>query len=470
MFPMIRFTIRRRGRRVISNTVLLACFRRQRQQQQHRWFQSSLEYNAWSQRVVATRIDTSSSALLLDNNIEGKTIAPFLCDVNPLAGQRLKFARFLSAKPGTPSYATVQATWPLSSDKLLQRDVSIEKDWSAFRLGKFYEALDALTADAAYLHTDGHKKGISLVTAGHYFSRKLARTQPETDVTIRCYPTAVGNSSLEIRTDALQNDTLINYCHTIMVCVDSQTLRPVKGMIPPLLQDPTDPHQVERYELAQKHSAIRKQRSQTSVSLYSRHLTHPPDDEEMRLIHSKHRSATQPQNEDELYTPISDHTHEISLIVFNEQRNVHGKTFGGFVVAQAFDFAYMAAVTFLKGESFGSLGIDEATFLQPVGIGDLVHFRCRVVHSDPETGVFRVSVNVDVLDKTSPRRRPNRTNHLRFVFGGRPTHVQSLLPVSYTEILGYVNAARRNAVEPVAPQTLRDIAEFCRSVEDETHS
>lgn len=427
-------------------------------QQQQRWFQSSLEYNAWSQRVVATRLNASHNRM---ENMDGKIVAPFLCDVNPLAEQRLQFRRLASAKRGTPSFAMVQATWPLSSDKLLERDVSIENDWSAFRLSKFYEALDALTADSAYLHTNGHEQGISLVTAGHYFSRKLARTQPNTDVTLRCYPTAVGNSSLEIRTDAIQNDTLINYCHTIMVCVDSQTLRPLKGRIPPLVQDDNendDPHQAERYQLAQKHAAIRKQRSQTSVSLYSRNLTHPPDDQEMRQIHAKHQSATQQQSE--LYTPVSTHTHEISLVVFPEQRNVHGKTFGGFVVAQAFDFAYMAAVTFLKGQPFASLGIDEATFLQPVGIGDLVHFRCRVVHSDPETGVFRVSVNVDVLDKSCPTKRPNRTNHLRFVFGGHPAHVQSLLPVSYTEILGYVNAARRNAVEPIAPATLRDIATF----------
>lgn len=393
---------------------------------------------------------------------EGKEVAPFLCGVNAFAEHRLRFSKAASAKPGTPSAATVEATWPISSDEVVARDVGDLQGWSAFRLGKFYEALDALTADAAYLHTDGHARGLALVTAGHYFSRKLARTVAERDVTIRCYPTSVGSSSLEIRTDALQNsehgtEKLLNSCHTVMVCVDAETLKPVKGVVPALEADPDDAGQGERTQLAALHAQVRKWRANESISLYSRHLTKPPDDTEMAAIHALHREATRTDT-----VTVAEHTHAALVVAFPERRNVHGKTFGGFVAAQAFDLAYCAAIAFTQGRPFASLGIDEATFLQPVAIGDLVSFQCRVVHVDTLTGVFRISINVDVPDKRQLHARPNRTNFLRFIFAADPAYVKPVLPVSYAEILGFVNAARRNEVEPIAQATLAEISSFVR--------
>jgi acyl-coenzyme A thioesterase 9 len=423
-----------------------------------RLFQTKEEYEAWSKRVVMSRKLASPNQVKPVSS--PKSLAPFLCDVNPFAEQRLQFRRFAYDLVGTPSYSTVETVWPISTDPVLAREVGDLLRWSAIRIGKFYEALDALTADSAYMHTDGHAKGLALVTAGHYFSRKLSRTVPDVDVTIRCYPTAVGNSSIEIRTDALQNDQLVNFCHTIMVCVDGTTLKPVKGMIPPLQDDPTDLLQAERLQLANLHSQVRKQRAESSVSLYSRNLSKPPSDSEMREIHALHREATHSASITKI-VDVAAHSISTSLVVFPERRNVHGKTFGGFVVSQAFEFAYVAATRYVKGRPFASFGIDEVSFLQPIAIGDLINFHCRVIHADPKSGVFRISVNVDVLDKQDPsRQRISRTNFLRFIFAAEANTIPPLLPRSYSEILGYVNAARRHAVEPISATSLSDLAEF----------
>jgi acyl-coenzyme A thioesterase 9 len=422
-------------------------------------FMSKAEYESWSNRVVNSKKELCASKIV--NVTNPKSLAPFLCDVNPLAEQRLKFHRCDGAIIGTPSYSTVETTWPISSDPILARDVGDVQGWSAIRLGKFFETLDALTADSAYMHTDGHAKGLALVTAGHYFSRKLTRTFPDVDFSMRCYPTAVGNSSIEIRTDAIQNNKLVNYCHTIMVCVDRTTLRPVKGMMPPLVNDPTDNGQEERSKLADLHTQVRKHRAESSISLYSRKLSAPPNDIEMRNIHALHRQATLHSSSFSTIENVSDHSHSNAFIVFPEQRNVHGKTFGGYVVSQAFDSAYVAATRYLKGRPFAAVGMDEAIFLQPIGIGDLIDFHCRVIHSDPATGVFRVSVYVTVLDKQDPtREKIMRTNYLRFIFAAEPKSIPLVLPSSYSEILGYVNAERRHIVEPVSTRSLSDISEF----------
>lgn len=434
-----------------------------------RRFMSKADYESWSHRVVMSKKKLTSNDLA--HVLNPKSVAPFLCDVNPLAEQRLKFHRCESAIVGTPSYSTVETTWPISSDPILARDVGDVQRWSAIRLGKFYETLDALTADSAYLHTDGHAKGLALVTAGHYFSRKLTRTFPDVDFSMRCYPTAVGNSSIEIRTDAIQHNKLVNFCHTIMVCVDRETLRPVKGMIPPLLNDPMDAGQEERSKLADLHNQVRKQRAESSISLHSRNLSAPPNDVEMRKIHALHRQATLHSSSFSSIENVSDHSYSTAFIVFPEQRNVHGKTFGGYVVSQAFDCAYVAATRYVKGRPFAAIGMDEASFLQPIGIGDLIDFHCRVVHSDPALGVFRVSVYVTVLDKQDPtREKITRTNYLRFIFAAEPKSIPMVLPRSYSEILGYVNAERRHSVEPVSDSSLADIAEFVATAADNKDS
>jgi acyl-CoA hydrolase len=109
-------------------------------------------------------------------------------------------------------------------------------------LSKFFEAVDALTGDVAYRHTNGNERNLALVTAGHYHSRKLKGTDLNRDTLLRCYLTACGTTSLEVRTDALQLDPitgeeqLINVCHTTMVALDKNTMRPMKGggAVPPL--------------------------------------------------------------------------------------------------------------------------------------------------------------------------------------------------------------------------------------------
>ena len=53
------------------------------------------------------------------------------------------------------------------------------------------------------------------------------------------------------------------------------------------------------------------------------------------------------------------------------------------------DLAYFAARFFTRGAPFVPVGLDDAVFLQPVSIGDMVRWVARVVHSGDD-GIFRV--------------------------------------------------------------------------------
>ena len=296
-----------------------------------------------------------------------------------------------------PSASFIEAVYPLSTDAALRTSVSDHagQAWSTFRLGKFLEAVDALTADVAYRHTDGERRGLALVTAGHYHSRKLAATDPRQDVVLRCYLTACGGASLEVRTDAVQVDevsgeeTLVNVCHTTMVALCKDTMRPARRMVPPLALEVVPPaytaplaeavasgevaaanaaaaasvgssrvfereraKQGERAALSAWHGSIRKQRRASTMQLrLSQSL--PPTPEEMQSLHAAHIRLVDEQTKPAGERPkpprtVRQSTYRSSFVLFPEQRNVHGKLFGGFVAASAFDLAYYGATFFAQ--------------------------------------------------------------------------------------------------------------------------
>lgn len=391
----------------------------------------------------------------------GAEAAPFLFSVDPMAShlQLRTVSDDEHTVPSSPSATMIEVTYPLKDDEALRIAVSDLGSWSTFRLSEFYEAVDALTADVAYRHTDGVAKGLALVTAGHYHSRKMKRTDISADVVLRCYMTAAGSASLELRTDAIQrdqsgNEALVNVCHTTMVALNGATMRPARGAVPPLAVDAFDAAgQETRAELAALHGTIRKRNSATTMQLRAP-MSAPPTAQEMRAIHELHRNAIKLQEAPSPREPtphaIGDLTFRSSFVVFPENRNVHGKLFGGFVMAQAYNLALYTTSVFARGTAVVPLGIDEAVFLQPISIGDLVTFTARLVHATEQT--CRVFVTVEVRAAADPARLPLRSNRLIFPFAARAPP-GGVVPHTYGEMLMHLDAVRRHATEGPSEET-----------------
>ena len=159
---------------------------------------------------------------------------------------------------------------------------------------------------------------------------------------------------------------------------------------------------------------------------------------------------------------VADYTFRSSTVIFPEQRNVHGKLFGGFVMEEAQKLAQYTASFFSKGKPIFPLGIDDAIFLQPIAIGDLVTFTARLVHSTENT--CRVLVTVEVRDPAHRARVPVRSNRLMFVFGGS-TFPAGIVPETYSEILMHIDAQRRYQVEgPTESEVQRILKESTGTV------
>eukprot|EP00547_Thalassionema_nitzschioides_P012824 CAMPEP_0194255722 /NCGR_PEP_ID=MMETSP0158-20130606/35111_1 /TAXON_ID=33649 /ORGANISM="Thalassionema nitzschioides, Strain L26-B" /LENGTH=482 /DNA_ID=CAMNT_0038994171 /DNA_START=117 /DNA_END=1566 /DNA_ORIENTATION=+ len=443
--------------------------------------------------------------------VDVSVAAPFLQSVSPMSERLIiqeisKKSNVVDAKqdedgelaPRSPLDSMIQCTYPLSSSnpsdvgvEILRTSVSDFGNWSSFRLSKFYADVDAITADVAYRHTsvpathnssqqqDSAQKNtnISFVTAGHFNSRKLKRTDIGKDVILRSYPTQTGSASMEIRTDVVQlndegdSEQLVNVCYTTMVAVDTKTLRPIKNVIPSLIlndarEGDSNERQVMRMDMAKQHNKTRKERMASSMQL-SHNISHPPTAAEMEAFHllyrRRHQNYLLPSEERQCTSQlVSDHTYRSSLVVYPERRNVHGKLFGGFVVEKSHAIAQYAVDFFLhseeqqpparqqKGTSVLDrpipVGLDEAVFLQPISIGDHVTFTARVVHATPS--MCRVIVVVEVRNPTDRDRQPLRSNRLSFLFlaaGAKP--FPGILPDTYSEMLMYMDASRRYATE-----------------------
>ena len=440
-----------------------------------RGFHNKAEFQEWRQQVLDSRLSLADDDACDFHQVDLKTEAPFLYSVEPIEN-RLKLYAVTNALPGSPQESMLECRYPLASDELLRNSITDFSNWSSFRLGKFYEAVDSLTADVAYRHCNGDDENsndtngeVTLVTAGHYHSRKFESTMIHHDVFLRSYVTSVGRSSMEVRTDALQRrptettSRLLNVCHTIMVALDSKTMKPLSKSgrsIRPLQIAENDPTSQLRLHLANRHQEIRQERSRQAMQLRLP-VSEPPSPDEMRQIHHLHQTETiesEQLSSSSVERPsVSDFTFQSSSVIFPEHRNVHGKLFGGFVMTEAQNLAQYTASLFAEGRPIANFGIDDAIFLQPIAIGDLVTFTSHLVHSTGTT--CRVLVTVEVRDPKNRHRRPRRSNRLVFVFGGADLP-SNIIPYRYDEILMHIDAQRRHNVEgPFDDEVNRILAE-----------
>jgi len=197
--------------------------------------------------------------------------------------------------------------------------------------------------------------------------------------------------------------------------------------------------------------------------------SHPPTADEMRELHECYREIAHQEEEPSTTRTkpkaprVRDFTFRSSHVIYPEQRNVHGKLFGGYTMEQAQNLAQYAAAFLAQGNPIFPLGIDEAIFMQPIAIGDLITFCARIVHSTAHT--CRVLVTVEVRDPADRDRVPKRSNRLMFLFASDHFPSHPVVPETYSEILMHIDAKRRYAVEGPTDNEVAHILNEARALE-----
>lgn len=76
---------------------------------------------------------------------------------------------------------------------------------------------------------------------------------------------------------------------------------------------------------------------------------------------------------------ISDTKCEKSLIMHAQERNMHGKVFGGYIMREAFELGWLCAYEHTKQKVFPQIiHIDDVNFLIPVDVGSIIRFQSHV--------------------------------------------------------------------------------------------
>ncbi|KAG6401333.1 hypothetical protein SASPL_138186 [Salvia splendens] len=113
---------------------------------------------------------------------------------------------------------------------------------------------------------------------------------------------------------------------------------------------------------------------------------------------------------------------ENSLICQPQQRNIHGRIFGGFLMHRAFELAFSTAYAF-AGMMPSFTEADHVDFLKPVSVdvGDFLRFKSCVLYTEAENS-DRPLIHVEVVAHvTRPELRSSEvSNTLYFTFTVRP--------------------------------------------------
>ncbi|KAI9481151.1 MAG: HotDog domain-containing protein [Benjaminiella poitrasii] len=315
------------------------------------------------------------------------------------------------------------------------------------RIGKILEDLDALAGAISYKHIDTFTPGappLTVVTASVDRMELLMPNSVE-DLKLSGHVAYVGKSSMEVfvkietmpqydsrivesspfppqdfLTEPTPNTVL--FARFTMVAVDSSTGQSVR--INPLVTQNEKETRIARYA---EDCKFRKRRVGESTLDKV-----PPTTDERLTLHKLYMNYTgdvscQPSG-------WMEETKLQSVLLMQPQdRNIHNKVFGGYLMRRAYELAHATGAVFCK-TPVNLLSLDEIVFKKPVPVGSLLNLSSQVIYSQQDS--FQVRVTAEVKDVEASTT--DVTNTFDFSFAGNGQRVPQVLPKTYAEGMLYL--------------------------------
>ncbi|KAK4846813.1 hypothetical protein QYF36_022209 [Acer negundo] len=321
----------------------------------------------------------------------------------------------------TPSQSRTSIFYNLSSDYILREQY--RDPWNDVRIGKLLEDLDALAGTISFKHCcddDSTTRPLLLVTAS--VDRIVLKNPISVDIDLKIVGSViwVGRSSIEIQLDVIQStkegadasDSVALTANFIFVARDSKTGKaaPVNRLSP----------QTERekflFEEAEARSKLRKRKRGGDRKEFENGEVN-----RLKTLLAEGRIfCDMPALADRDSILLRDTRLENSLICQPQQRNIHGRIFGGFLLHRAFELAFSTAYAFAGMVPY-FLEIDHVDFLRPVDVGDFLRFKSCVLYTkleNPDQPLINIEV---VAHVTRPEIRSSEvSNAFYFTFTVRP--------------------------------------------------
>ncbi|XP_028756713.1 acyl-coenzyme A thioesterase 9, mitochondrial isoform X3 [Neltuma alba] len=294
----------------------------------------------------------------------------------------------------TPSQSRTCILYNFSSDFVLREQY--RDPWNEVRIGKLLEDLDALAGTISVKHCsddDSTTRPLLLVTAS---VDKIVLKKPiSVDIDLKIVGSViwVGRSSIEVQ-----------------LVVSQSKEAPVNRLSPE-----TEPEKLLFEQREARHNFKKRKRGGEWKDLENGNLNRLKS-----LLAEGRVFCDMPALADRDSILLRDTRLENSLICQPQQRNIHGRIFGGFLMHRAFELAFSTAYAF-AGLVPCFLEVDHVDFLKPVDVGDFLRFKSCVLYTelhDPDQPLINVEV---VAHVTRPELQSSEvSNTFHFTFTVRP--------------------------------------------------
>ncbi|GJU49544.1 acyl-coenzyme A thioesterase 9, mitochondrial [Tanacetum coccineum] len=320
----------------------------------------------------------------------------------------------------TPSQSRTTILYKFSADYILREQY--RDPWNEVRIGKLLEDLDALAGTISVKHCsddDSMTRPLLLVTASVDKMVLKKTISVDGDLKMAGAVIWVGRSSIEVQLEVTQlpsdstgtSETVVLSANFIFVARDSKTGKaaPVNRLLPE-----TDTEKL-LFEEADERNKLRKLKRGEKKGIAN------GENNRLDLLLAEGRifcDMPALANRDSIL--LRDTCLENSLICQPQQRNIHGRIFGGFLMHRAFELAFSTVYTF-AGLMPYFLEVDHVDFLRPVDVGDFLRFKSCVLYTEFEHAEQPL-INVEVVAHvTRPELRSSEvSNTFYFTFTVRP--------------------------------------------------
>ncbi|KAL8143785.1 hypothetical protein V2J09_016817 [Rumex salicifolius] len=352
----------------------------------------------------------------------------------------------------TPAQSRTVVLYNFSSDFILReqyRDASYH-----IRIGKLLEDLDALAGTISVKHCsddDSMTIPLILVTAS---VDKIVLTKPlsvDVDLKISGSVIWVGKSSIEIQFEVTQSteDAVVLTANFIFVARDSKTGKAAQvNRISP----ETEKEKL-LYDEAEARSKLKKRKRGEDRRAY--------EDEQISRLQSLLAEGRifcdMPALADRNSILLRDTRLENSMICQPQQRNIHGRIFGGFLMHRAFELAFSTAYAF-AGTTPCFLEVDHVDFLRPVDVGDFLRFKSCVLYTELEDSEHPL-INVEVVAHvTRPEIRSSEvSNTFYFTFTVCPESKNARNASSIRKVVPATEEEARRILERMDAKALQSV-------------
>ncbi|KAG5080016.1 hypothetical protein GLYMA_02G139600v4 [Glycine max] len=327
--------------------------------------------------------------------------------------------------PKTPSRSRTCIFYNFSEDHMIREQY--RNPWNHIRMGKLVEDFDALAGTVAFKHCsneDGTARPLLLVTASVDKMVLKKAIHIDADLTIVGAVTWVGRSSMEIQLELTQseqgNPNISNspalVANFTFVARDSTT-----GKAAAINQiSPESEQERLLWEEAEERNKLRKRKNQEEKHGESE------DTARLKALLAEGRIfSDMPALANRNSILMEDTCLQNSFICQPQQRNTHGRIFGGFLMRRAFELAFSTAYAF-AGAAPHFLEVDHVDFFKPVEVGNFLRLKSCVLYTELDN-LAEPLVNVEVVAHvTKPEHRSSEvSNRFYFTFGVDPEAIKN---------------------------------------------